>query len=106
MSTTDALATAPLGTDGPEVGVQGLGCMGMSWAYGPADAYGSGDNETFLSPFFRAHRDEVTIATKFAIQLDPEDPARRIIRNEPAYIRQAVEASLRRLDVDVIDLYY
>jgi aryl-alcohol dehydrogenase-like predicted oxidoreductase len=126
---TTPLPTAPLGADGPQVGVQGLGCMGMSWAYGPtdadssratleralelgvtlydtADAYGSGENETFLSPFFRAHRDEVTIATKFALQLDPDDPARRIIRNEPSYIRQAIEASLRRLDVEVIDLYY
>jgi aryl-alcohol dehydrogenase-like predicted oxidoreductase len=129
MSTTDALPTVPLGTGGPEVGVQGLGCMGMSWAYGPADAdesratleralelgvtlydtadaYAAGENETFLSPFFRSHRDQVTIATKFALQMDREDPAKRIIRNEPPYIRQAVEASLRRLDVDVIDLYY
>ncbi|MGP3971177.1 aldo/keto reductase [Streptomyces sp. 6N223] len=126
---TTPLVTVPLGTNGPQVGVQGLGCMGMSWAYGPTDAeasratleralelgitlydtadvYGSGENETFLSPFFRAHRDEVTIATKFALQIDPAEPARRIIRNEPAYIRQAVDDSLRRLDLDVIDLYY
>ncbi|MFB7759993.1 aldo/keto reductase [Streptomyces xiamenensis] len=129
MSTTTPIERVPLGTGGPLVGVQGLGCMGMSFAYGPTDAdaaratldralelgvtlydtadmYGAGANETFLAPFFRAHRDEVTIATKFAIGLDPDDPGRRLIRNDAPYIRQAVEGSLRRLDVDVIDLYY
>ncbi|MCN9243637.1 aldo/keto reductase [Streptomyces sp. RY43-2] len=123
------MATVRLGESGPEVGVQGLGCMGMSFAYGPADAessraaleralelgvtlfdtadlYGAGENETFLSPFFRAHRDEVVIATKFALSTDPDDPTKRIIRNDPPYIRRCVEASLRRLGVDVIDLYY
>ncbi len=123
------LATVRLGADGPEVGVQGLGCMGMSFAYGPTDAdearatldhaldlgvtlydtadmYGAGENETFLSPFFRAHRDEVTIATKFGIVVDPDDPAKRGIRNDRPYVQQCVEHSLRRLDVDVIDLYY
>ena len=127
---TDSLIpTARLGENGPEVGVQGLGCMGMSFAYGPsdaqesratleralelgvtlydtADAYGAGENERFLSPFFRAHRDDVVIATKFALSIPPDDPTRRIIRNDPPYIREAVEASLKRLDVDVIDLYY
>jgi aryl-alcohol dehydrogenase-like predicted oxidoreductase len=129
ISNDTPLATVPLGTGGPQVGVQGLGCMGMSFAYGPtdveearatleralelgvtlydtADMYGYGENETFLSPFFRAHRDEVTIATKFAIQLDKDNPAYRGIRNDRPYIRQCVDASLRRLDVDVIDLYY
>ncbi|MGJ5751180.1 aryl-alcohol dehydrogenase-like predicted oxidoreductase [Streptomyces puniciscabiei] len=127
---TDArIPTVRLGEDGPEVGVQGLGCMGMSFAYGPtdagqaraaleralelgvtlydtADAYGAGENERFLSPFFTAHRDEVVIATKFALSIPEDDPTKRIIRNDAPYIRQAVEASLRRLDVDVIDLYY
>jgi aryl-alcohol dehydrogenase-like predicted oxidoreductase len=127
--TDSKIAKVELGTGGPEVGVQGLGCMGMSWAYGPsdadesraaleralelgvtlydtADAYGRGENEKFLSPFFKAHRDEVVIATKFALSSAPDDPFKRIIKNDPAYIRQAVEASLQRLDVDVIDLYY
>ncbi|MFF1447234.1 aldo/keto reductase [Streptomyces sp. NPDC058274] len=127
--TDSRIATAELGTGGPEVGVQGLGCMGMSFAYGPtdagearatleralelgvtlydtADAYGNGDNEEFLSPFFKAHRDELVIATKFALSIPPEDPTKRVIRNDAPYIRQAVEASLKRLDVDVIDLYY
>lgn len=127
--TDSRIATARLGDAGPELGVQGLGCMGMSFAYGPADAkesratleralelgvtlydtadaYGTGENEKFLSPFFKAHRDELVIATKFALAIPPDDPTRRIIRNDPPYIRQAVEASLKRLDVDVIDLYY
>ncbi|MEU0222713.1 aldo/keto reductase, partial [Streptomyces sp. NPDC006265] len=69
-------------------------------------AYGAGENERFLAPFFKAHRDEVVIATKFALSIPPDDPTRRVIRNDPPYIRQAVEASLKRLDVDAIDLYY
>ena len=127
--TDSRIPTARLGDTGPEVGVQGLGCMGMSFAYGPsdakesratleralelgvtlydtADAYGMGENEKFLAPFFKANRDQVVVATKFALSIPPEDPTRRIIRNDPPYIRQAVEASLRRLDADVIDLYY
>ncbi|MEV1063212.1 aldo/keto reductase [Streptomyces sp. NPDC050263] len=127
--TDSRIPTARLGEDGPEVGVQGLGCMGMSFAYGPADAgesratleralelgvtfydtadaYGAGENERFLAPFFKAHRDEVVIATKFALAIPPGEPTRRVIRNDAPYIRQAVEASLERLDVDVIDLYY
>ncbi|MFJ4618253.1 aldo/keto reductase [Streptomyces sp. NPDC088812] len=127
--TDSRIPTVRLGDGGPPVGVQGLGCMGMSFAYGPsdaeesraaleralelgvtlydtADAYGAGENERFLSPFFRAHRDEVVIATKFALSIPPDDPTRRVIRNDRPYVRQAVEASLRRLDVDVIDLYY
>ncbi|MGW0459490.1 aldo/keto reductase [Streptomyces tendae] len=127
--TDSTIPTARLGDDGPEVGVQGLGCMGMSFAYGPtdtdasratleralelgvtlydtADAYGAGENERFLAPFFRAHREEVVVATKFALSIPPDDPTRRIIRNDAPYIREAVEASLRRLELDVIDLYY
>ncbi|WP_327346171.1 aldo/keto reductase [Streptomyces europaeiscabiei] len=127
--TDGRIAKARLGTDGPEVGVQGLGCMGMSFAYGPSDAaesratleralelgvtlydtahaYGAGENERFLSPFFKAHRDDVVIATKFGLAVDPDDPTKRIIRNDAAHIRESVEGSLRRLDVDVIDLYY
>ncbi|MFJ4032068.1 aldo/keto reductase [Streptomyces griseoluteus] len=127
--TDRTLPSVRLGETGPEAGVQGLGCMGMSFGYGPADAeqsraalerafdlgvtlydtadaYGAGDNERFLAPFFKAHRDEVVIATKFALSIPPDDPSRRIIRNDAPYIRQAVEDSLKRLDVEVIDLYY
>jgi aryl-alcohol dehydrogenase-like predicted oxidoreductase len=70
-----------------------------------ADVYGRGANEEFLAPFVRAHRDEITLATKFAIERT-DDPQYRAVRNDPAYIRRAVEDSLRRLGVDVIDLYY
>ncbi|WP_329036995.1 aldo/keto reductase [Streptomyces sp. NBC_00178] len=128
MTGTGKIATTTLGTDGPRTGVQGLGCMGISEFYGDtdeaaardtleaaleagvtlfdtADVYGRGANETFLAPFVAAHRDEITLATKFAIERT-DDPHYRGVRNDPAYIRRAVEASLRRLGTDVIDLYY
>lgn len=126
-NSTGRIATVELG-GGPRVGVQGLGCMGISEFYGDtdeaaardtleaaleagvtlfdtADVYGRGANETFLAPFVAAHRDEITLATKFAIERT-DDPHYRGVRNDPAYIRQAVEDSLRRLGTDVIDLYY
>ncbi|MFD4219024.1 aldo/keto reductase [Streptomyces griseus] len=125
---SNKIATTELGAGGPRVGVQGLGCMGMSEFYGDtdlaaardtldaaleagvtlfdtADAYGRGANEEFLAPFVGAHRDEITLATKFAL-VRTDDPRYRGISNDPAYIRTAVEASLRRLNTDVIDLYY
>lgn len=127
MTTSGTLPTAALG--GLEVGAQGLGCMGMSEFYGSsdlaesratldralelgvtlfdtADIYGSGHNEEFLADFVRANRDRVVLATKFGIRRDPADPAYRGIENSPEYIRSAVRASLRRLGVDTIDLYY
>ncbi|MFF4531798.1 aldo/keto reductase [Streptomyces sp. NPDC001407] len=129
MSTNDTITTAKLGTGGPEVGVQGLGCMGMSFAYGPtdeaearatleralelgvtlfdtADIYAFGRNEEFIAPFVRANRDRITLATKFAIVRREDDPSYQAIRNDRAYIRESVEGSLRRLGVDHIDLYY
>ncbi|MEU8896563.1 aldo/keto reductase [Nocardia sp. NPDC048505] len=123
------LPVTTLGTHGIEVGIQGLGCMGMSEFYGPsdltesratldralelgitlfdtADIYGSGHNEEFLSDFVRAHRDRVVLATKFGIVRKADDPAYRGFDNSPGYIRTSVENSLRRLGVEVIDLYY
>ncbi|MGW1865256.1 aldo/keto reductase [Streptomyces mauvecolor] len=128
-SPIEKISTVRLGTEGPRIGVQGFGAMGISEFYGDtdeaaardtleatveagvtlidtADIYGSGANEEFLAPFLAAHRDEVTLATKFAIERRADDPSYRGIRNDAAYIKKAVEASLRRLDVDVIDLYY
>ncbi|MEV7585691.1 aldo/keto reductase [Streptomyces erythrochromogenes] len=124
----DTLERAELGKGGPVVGVQGLGCMGISEFYGDtdeaaaretletalaagvtlfdtADVYGRGRNEEFLAPFVAAHRDEITLATKFAIERT-DDPSFRGVRNDRAYVRAAVEGSLRRLGVEVIDLYY
>ncbi|BFV59439.1 aldo/keto reductase [Kitasatospora sp. CMC57] len=123
------LPTAPLGRSGRLIGTQGLGCMGMSEFYGPtdtaealatldaaleagvtlfdtADVYGNGANEELIGPFVRANRDRVVLATKFAIERREDDPTYRAVNNRPAYIRTAVDASLRRLGVDVIDLYY
>jgi aryl-alcohol dehydrogenase-like predicted oxidoreductase len=127
--TNEKIAQAQLGTHGPLVGVQGFGCMGISDFYGAtdeaaaratldaaldtgvtlydtADMYGSGANEEFLVPFVAAHRDEIVLATKFAIERKADDPSYRGIRNDRGYVRQAVEGSLRRLGTDVIDLYY
>ncbi|MEU6833101.1 aldo/keto reductase [Nocardia beijingensis] len=129
MTSTDTLPTTTLGASGIEVGTQGLGCMGMSEFYGPsdltesratldralelgvtlfdtADVYGSGHNEEFLSDFVGAERDRLVIATKFGIVRKADDPAYRGFDNSPAYIRAAVDGSLRRLRIDTIDLYY
>ncbi|WP_055588446.1 aldo/keto reductase [Peterkaempfera griseoplana] len=127
MST--GLPTTTLGSNGPLVGVQGLGCMGMSEFYGPtdttealatldralelgvtlfdtADIYGLGHNEELIGPFVRANRDRVVLATKYGIERRADDPTYRGVNNRPEYIRSAVDASLRRLGVEVIDLYY
>ncbi|MEV7279644.1 aldo/keto reductase [Streptomyces sp. NPDC093111] len=132
MSSSDGrIGTVRLGAgqDGPEIGVQGFGAMGISEFYGDtdekaardtldaalesgvtlidtADVYGQGANEEFLAPFVAAHRDEIVLASKFGIERRADDPAYRGVRNDPAYIRNAVEASLRRLGVESLDLLY
>ncbi|GGJ41525.1 aldo/keto reductase [Streptomyces brasiliensis] len=109
------------------VSAQGLGCMGMSHGYGAADDtqsiatlhhaldlgvtlldtsdfYGSGHNEELIGRAIAGRRDEVVLATKFGFANRLGEPT--LIRGDAAYVRQACEASLRRLGVDHIDLYY
>jgi aryl-alcohol dehydrogenase-like predicted oxidoreductase len=78
-----------------------LGCTFLD----TADMYGPFKNEELVGRAVRGRRDEVTIATKFGI-VRGDDPGSRTINGRPEYVRRAAEASLRRLDVDVIDLYY
>ena len=125
------MRTRKLGNSGQDIGVVGLGCMGMSDFYGPAedarsieviqrafetaggaltlldtaDMYGTGRNEELVGKALKGRRERAVLATKFAI-LRGADGAILGISGKPEYVQSACEASLKRLGVDVIDLYY
>jgi aryl-alcohol dehydrogenase-like predicted oxidoreductase len=120
-----------LGNGGLEVSALGFGCMGMSWSYGPAkdkkemtdllhaavdrgvtffdtaEAYGPLVNEELVGEALAPYRDRVVIATKFGWEANPEDGGKwSALNSRPEHIKKVAEESLKRLKVDVIDLYY
>jgi aryl-alcohol dehydrogenase-like predicted oxidoreductase len=123
------MQTKPLGSQGLHASQLGLGCMGMSDFYGQrndeesiqvihrayelgttffdtADIYGPFTNEVLVGKAIQPFRNNIVLATKFGIVRDPENPSKRGFNGKPEYVQNSCEASLKRLDVDVIDLYY
>lgn len=123
------MKTKPLGKQGLRASELGLGCMGMSDFYGKrndeesikvihrafelgitffdtADMYGPYTNEILVGEAIRDLRKKITLATKFGIIRDPNNPSKRGVNGKPEYVQSSIEASLKRLNVDVIDLYY
>src|SRR6186997_721857 len=119
-----------LGKSGLEVSAIGLGCMGMSFGYGPpkdkqemmallraavergvtffdtAEAYGPFENEELVGEALAPHREAVVIATKFGFDILPDGHRSMGLNSKPEHIKQVAEASLKRLNTDVIDLFY
>jgi len=127
MTQTDKLEHRALGRGGLSVSAIGLGCMSLSGVYGAADdavsedlirhaidqgvdhldssdMYGWGHNEAVIGRGIKGRRDRVVLATKFGQTQNPGGP--NGVNGRPEYVMQACEANLRRLGVDVIDLYY
>ena len=118
-----------LGSQGLEVSAEGLGCMGMTWAYGAGDeqaglatihralelgitfldtaeVYGPYTNEELVGRAIAGQREQFEIATKFGFAINPDAPSDRATDGSPANVRRACEGSLKRLGIDHVDLFY